>query len=118
MFPLVRLAEEHGGIMRMGYPRKPIKKFALAGLALMVTITPVRLTLAQSPEPQKPSPEVQQLKDRVNQLEQTVEELKAELKSLVSTKEKSEVPTAEKVAATADKTAAATATAVTNAPDT
>ncbi len=69
--------------------------------ALIVIILSVSwLSMAQTPEPQKPAPEVQQLKDRVTQLEQTVEELKAQLKAVANSQQKSDVATGEKAAET------------------
>lgn len=75
-----------------------------AGLTLIVLgllLIPAPSLTAQSQEPQKPSPEVQQLKDRLQQLEQTVVELKKQLESMEDSQKKSEVASAEKVAAPA-----------------
>src|SRR6185503_13675743 len=94
---------ERGGTMRTSYSQISARLIVTGLFALALTAIPLRVALAQSPEPQKPTTEVQQLKDRVTQLEQTVDELKSLLKTTVAEQKKTEAATGEKVAAATDK---------------
>src|SRR3954471_18569922 len=93
--------------MRTNHSLISARLIAPALFALVLTATSGRLTMAQAPEPQRPSSEVQQLKDRVTQLEQTVDELKALLKTAIDTQKKPDTASGEKVAATTAKIAVA-----------
>jgi hypothetical protein len=96
--------------MKPNHSPKSVRLIIVTLMVVSTTVISFRVSVAQSPEPQKPSPEVQQLKDRLNQLEQVVEELKAQLKAVEDVQKKPETVTGEKVAATKDKVPVTTST--------
>src|SRR5215204_1606056 len=80
---------------------------SLIGIVLL--LVPARSSVAQSPDPQKPTSEVQLLKERLLQLEQTVEQLKSQISTVEDTQKKTS--TVETGVATGERIAAAMSSA-------
>jgi hypothetical protein len=84
---------------------------------MIIGLSGVTPTLAQSLEPQQSKSELQQMKDRLQQLEDTVKELKAQLSAVESSKSTSTATASgEKVAASTNTTTVAEKTAADTQP--